>query len=354
VHFREPGFEHKATLKSEAASARAGGVHTVCEMPNTSPPTVTIAALADKVRRADEITDCDIRFFFGVTQPPHLITLIDLWTSDTEELKRLKKRCCGVKLYLDHSTGNQKVDMDLAEEVFAASGKLNIPVVAHCEDPETNNVASAANSSDDVSAHSKIRPAKSEAKSIQGAIALSKKYNAPFHIAHLSTRDGIELVRAAKKEGLPVTCEVAPHHLFLTEDDYDRLGTLAKMNPPLRSKEHLDALWAGIEDGTVDCVATDHAPHLLAEKRSGAPLDAPSGVPGVETALPLLLTRLDPDTIKRLMFTNPNKIFHLGKTETDDHITIDLDQEWEIHAKDLHSKCDWTPFEGMKVKGKIV
>ena len=184
-------------------------------------------------------------------------------------------------------------------------------------------------------------------------------------------RQGLQLVHEAKKEGLPVTCEVTPHHLFLTVDDYKTLGTLGKMNPPLRSKEDQAALWAGIADRTVDCISTDHAPHTLDEKTSGDPLKAPSGVPGVETMVPLLLTVATrkwphPNSefgirnsgftvgdIVRLCFENPNRIFQLGRTKTDRTITVDLDQEWVIEGKNLHSKCGWTPFEGWKVKGKI-
>ena len=162
--------------------------------------------------------------------------------------------------------------------------------------------------------------------------------------------------------------------MFLTVEDYETLGTLGKMNPPLRSKEDQAALWGGIADGTVDCVSTDHAPHTLDEKKSGDPLKAPSGVPGVETMVPLLLTvaagkwphpnpnaksikekaKIQISDIVRLCFENPNRIFQLGRTKTDRTITVDLDQEWVIHGKELHSKCGWTPFEGWKVCGAIL
>ncbi len=357
VHFREPGFEHKATMQSEAASANAGGVKCVCEMPNTNPPCTSVEAFADKVKRAEQVTDCDIRFFFGVTEAQHLEELKNLWTQYPE----LKKRCSGVKLYLDHSTGNQKVDGGIVEEIFAVCKELSIPLVAHCESPEINDSAKQfliekggeeavlAN----IAMHSLMRPAASEAESIAYAISLVQKFGTAFHVAHLSTAQGIGLVKAAKEDGLPVTCEVAPHHLFLSIEDYNTLGTLGKMNPPLRSKEDQEALWKGIEDGTVDCIATDHAPHTLEEKQVEPPLSAPSGVPGVETMLPLLLTRLQPDAIAKLCFENPNRIFNLGRS-ADDTIEVDLDIEWTIHASDLHSKCDWTPFEGWKVKGKVL
>ncbi len=359
VHFREPGYEHKATMKSEAASARAGGVTCVCEMPNTDPPTVTISALSDKVSRAEEVTDCDIRFFFGVTSAIHLVTLKDFWVSNSAELQHLRARCCGVKLYLDHSTGDQKIEEELLDDVFAACAEFKIPIIAHCEDPQTNADAAKANIDEDVSAHSVMRPTKSEAKAIKKALELVKQYGCAFHVAHLSSKRGLELVEQAKKDGLPVTCEVAPHHLVLSTLDYDRLGTLCKMNPPVRSAADNEALWQGIESGVVDCVATDHAPHTLEEKQTRKPLDAPSGVPGVETALPILLTRLQPDQIYTLMFTNPNRIFGLGRQDlvvgsNADIVIVDPAIKKEIHAADLHSKCDWTPFEGKEVRGEVL
>ncbi len=375
VHFREPGLEHKATMATEAQAASFGGVTTVCEMPNTSPPTVTIAALADKVRRAALIKNCDIRFFFGVTQAEHLHALRELWTGNAEELQRLKAHCCGVKVFIDHSTGGQGIDLTIIDDVFKTCGELTIPLVAHCEDAQMNARLLQANERSDVAVHSDLRPPESEAKAIAFAIALAEKYQTPLHIAHLSTKPGIDLVRAAKKKGQKITCEVAPHHLFLSVDDYEQLGTLAKMNPPLRTKEHCEALWQGIADGTVDCIATDHAPHLLSEKQSGEPLKAPSGVPGVETMLPLLLSvaggkwpapRGENSKIENrnskileLCFANPNRIFSLGKSEIvegarADIVIIDPQKEWTIHGKDLHSKCGWTPYEGWKVKGKVV
>lgn len=372
VHFREPGFPEKATMQTEADSAHAGGVGTVCEMPNTNPPTVTIAALADKVRRANEIKNCDIRFFFGVTEEAHLLALRELWTGESEELRRLKKRCCGVKVYFDHSTGNQGVDMEIIDEIFKTCAELKIPLVGHCEDAAMNAQAMVAASGHDIVEHSYVRSPESEEKSVNDAINLAKKHGTAFHVAHLSTSGALENVRRAKKEGLPVTCEVAPHHLFLTVDDYPTLGTLGKMNPPLRSKGHQKALWEGVMDGTVDCIATDHAPHTLAEKKDVKnPFDAPSGVPGVETMLPLLLSvvsghwphprvrnqdsgiRFSVDDIVRLCFTNPNRIFNLGKIG-EEKITVDLDQEWVINGSDLHSKCGWTPYEGWRVVGRVV
>ncbi|NOS67515.1 MAG: amidohydrolase family protein [Candidatus Peribacteraceae bacterium] len=389
-------MEHKETMATGAAAALAGGVTTVCEMPNTIPPTVTVAALADKVRRSEKLTvnsekiKMDLRFFFGATEPAHLITLQELWTGSSAELQRLKKRCCGLKLYLDHSTGNQKAPGGVIDDAFSMCAELNIPVVCHCEDPDINQAARTKyQNPKDIADHSRMRPPESEEKAMKDALALAKKYGTHLHIAHLSTKGGLDLIRAAKKAGVTVTCEVAPHHLFLTVDDYAALGTLAKMNPPLRTREHQEALWEGIADGTVDCISTDHAPHTLEEKNCDNPLKAPSGVPGTETMLPLLLSaaaghwphvasekifsilnsppaealakvgQFSISDIARLCFENPNRIFNLGKQgivegATADFILVDPKKEWVIKGKELHSKCGWTPYEGWKVAGRVV
>ncbi len=372
VHFREPGHEHKATMKTEAESAKHGGVFTVCEMPNTNPPTVTVAALADKVRRAEAINGIDMRFFFGITQEIHLQALTDLWTGNSEELLRLRKCCCGVKMYLEHSTGNQKIDPSLLDAAFSRCGSLGIPIVAHCEDAELIAATGARIQREDIASHSARRPPEAEALAVHHAIELARKHEAQLHVAHASTKEAMDLVREAKKDDLHVTCEVAPHHLFLTVDDYEAHGTFVKMNPPLRTSDHQEALWAGIEDGTVDCIATDHAPHTIDEKKTDDPLSAPSGVPGVETMLPLLLTvaagkwpgeqlqpspyRLSLSKIIRLCFDAPNEIFSLGRKGIEEGsstpiVIVDPKKERTIGAAALHSKCGWTPYEGWKALG---
>jgi len=376
VHTREPGGEHKATMATESLSALKGGVTTMGNMPNTSPATVTVAELRNKVRIAAEVAT-DMRFFFGITEQADLDEFIRLMESQDEETVELRKRCCGVKLYLDHSTGDQKVDAGILKKVFAACKYYDVQLVAHCEDPQTNALAKEMlRGRADVAAHSEMRPPESEEKAIMDAIALVRETGARLHVAHLSTRQGIDLVRAAKKEGLPVTCEVAPHYLFCTTDDYETLGARIKMNPPIRPEEHRDALWAGVMDGTVDCIATDHAPHTIQEKANPEPLKAPSGVPGVATMIPLLLTvaagkwphptskrpenlEFTYDDIHRLCFENPNRIFRLGKNDIKigqkaDVVVVDPDAEWIIKAEELRSKCGWTPYEGWKVRGKIL
>ena len=406
VHFREPGLTHKEDMESGSRAAIAGGVTTVCEMPNTVPPTVTVEAFTEKVRLASKIRkqkleirnntqspisnlqspSCDIRFFFGATEHKHLIALRKIWINSDHHLQELKKQCCGLKLYLDHSTGNQKAEHGVIEEAFRLCGELQIPVVCHCEDPGVNHESRIMNHGG-VEQHSLERPPESEERAVAYAIDLAcrvgARHGVPLHIAHLSTKSGLELVRQAKRDcrgvlqyAPTVTCEVAPHHLFLTIDDYEKLGTLGKMNPPLRTSEHQEALWQGIFDGTIDCISTDHAPHTLEEKHVDDWRKAPSGVPGVETMLPLLLSvaaggwphpdsrfeirdsRLGYADIVRLCFENPNRIFNLGKqgiTEgaPADVMIVDPEREWTVEAKNLHYKCRWSPYEGWRVRGIV-
>jgi len=371
VHFREPGYEEAEDMETGAAGAQIGGVTTVCDMPNTNPPTRTKEALVDKVNRAKRIPGCNIRFFFNISH-----------TDDLAELAAVdRKHIVGVKLYFDHSTGNLGANMEAIHGAFQLCGERNIPIVVHAEDAAINDAARKKNTRTDIAAHSTMRPPESEMRAVDEAISLAKKHGAALHIAHVSTRLALNLIRDAKADRLPVTCEVTPHHLFLTVDDYDHLGTLGKMNPPLRTRDHVEALWEGIGDRTVDIISTDHAPHTLTAKHSSNPLDAPSGIPGVETMLPLLLSCMEggPEDAKgnirptagtvesdiqandilRLCFTMPNRIFHLGKAgialgKPADLILVNPGQTWKIYGEELCSKCGWTPYEGWEVRGKVM
>ncbi len=366
VHFRDPGMSEAEDMESGGAAALAGGITTVCDMPNTDPPTCTRKALEEKLAIRDTryaIRKVDIRFFFGVTNAEHL-----------KELEKVEReKIVGVKLYFDHSTGNQKAEHAVIEEAMTLCAARDIPVVCHAEDPLINEQAKQANASQAVSAHSTNRPPESEATAIEKVITIAKKTGAPLHIAHLSTSTGLDLVAQAKADKLNVTCEVAPHHLFLTIDDYKALGTLGKMNPPLRARSHTEALWQGITDKVIDCVASDHAPHTLESKTAGTPLEAPSGVPGVETTLPLLLSVaaghsphpsyshtliLSYSDISRLLFTRPNQIFSLDKPgitvgKPVDICIVNPTESWAIRGKELKSKCGWTPYEGWKAVGRV-
>jgi len=373
-HFREPGLTHKETIATGSRSSLEGGVTTFCEMPNTVPPTVTIAAFAEKVRIAAETACIDMRFFFGMTEPAHLEEFLRMMDSDAEDMKALRARCCGVKLYFDHSTGDQKVDASMIGDVFAACAARDIQIVGHCEDPLINAQASKKGPDGIASSHSLRRPAAAEASSIAKAMQLAKDHNARFHVAHLSTGVGARILEDAQKNGVRATGETAPHYLYCTIDDYAALGARIKMNPPMRTAEDRDALWEAIKRRVITVVSTDHAPHTLEEKSHADPLRAPSGVPGTETMIRLMLTAASgrsprPDgwrppvslsygDVRRLCFDEPNRIFQLRKPDiiagqSPNIVIIDPYTTEEIRAENLHSKAGWTPFAGWQAHGKV-
>lgn len=410
VHFREPGLTHKADMQSEGQAALAGGVSIVCDMPNTSPATQTIEALRDKVNRAKDHCPCRIYFFFGATALTHLDELVALWTQ--REHEDLKQHCCGLKLYLDNSTGDMKASDQVTNKAFEICGRLDIPLVAHCEHADLNAEAAAAHPYTNPFSHSLRRPPSSEVKSILEAVTLAKKFQTPLHIAHLSTADGLEAVKAARKEcpSLRLTCEVTPHHLFLTVEDYGCCGTRIKVNPPIRDAAHAEALWSGLLEGHIDCIATDHAPHTREEKglthnTAGGGCTSchttdiiatqpPSGMPGVELVVPLLLTvmggkwphptaavpvalsaygvtswaagerrsksksaataRVLQELLLRTMHTNPVRIFRLSvDSQPSQSFAFNFMEEWCVEESLLRSKCGWSPYQGWKLLGKV-
>jgi dihydroorotase len=354
VHFRQPGFGHKETWASGSRSAAAGGVTTVVDQPNTDPPTVTGAAFDEKCEYADEsIVDWGING--GVTADWEPESLFD------RPLVALGE------VFLADSTGDMGIDAGLfrdaceraAEQIERADGTSgrtasraaseDVVVTVHAEDADL--FAEEAKERDDADAWSAYRTADAEAAAVERAVEVGTEAGATVHIAHTSTPEGVD---AAREGG--ATCEVTPHHLFLSRDDLDDLGTFGRMNPPLRSEERREALFERLADGRVDVVATDHAPHTREEK-SASIWDAPSGVPGVETALPLLLDaarrdRLSYERVRDVAAANPARIFGLeskGRVEAGrdaDLVLVDPDESREIRGDDLHSACGWTPFEG--------
>jgi dihydroorotase len=369
VHFREPGLTHKGDLLTESQAAHAGGVAVVCEMPNTIPPTQTIEALRDKVDRSKRCEGfCDVRFFFGATDDSHLSQLRELWQNP--DLATLKTRCSGLKLYLDNSTGDLKAEESVTRNAFRMCAELGITLVAHCEDTETNSRCCDHVPYSGPSSHSERRPPISEEKSVKFAIGLARENGTRLHIAHLSTRGGLSAVKSAKSEGLPVTCEVTPHHLFLTTDDYPTGGAHIKVNPPMRDVVNRDALWAGLCDGSIDCVGTDHAPHTAEEK--SVTENPPSGIPGVELVVSLMMSACSGHwphptappppgwpfkeigdhvfCLTKWMHTNPNIIFGLNLDQSPT-AELHVDELRIVRGAELHSKVKWTPYEGWVLKG---
>ena len=310
VHLRDPGQTSKEDFATGSQAALAGGFTTICDMPNNKTPIFTYELLMSKIELAKKTAQCSVLFYFG--------TLGD----NLSEFEKVYPYVVGLKIYLDNTTGGFILDTEKLRSVYDA-WKSEKPILLHCENEHINKVIDVVRS--------------------------TKKAT---HICHIHSQLVLEAVIEAKKAGLPITCGVTPHHLFLTKEDEKRLGTYGLMKPPLPSAEDNAYLWSHIND--IDVVESDHAPHTIEEKHSANP---PFGVPGLETTLPLLLDavnkkKLTMKDIVRLCYHSPRKILHLE--ESKERVLIDMDQEYIIRGKDLKTKCKWTPFEGMKVKGKVL
>jgi len=336
VHFRQPGAPQKETWATGSRSAAAGGVTTVVDQPNTDPPTVTGAAFDEKEGfAADSLVDYGING--GVTED---------WDPDSLFARPLF--ALG-EVFLADSTGEMGIDADLFADAVSRAADADVPVTVHAED--ATEFSEAARARDDVAAWSAYRSADAEIAAAERTVDVAADADADVHLAHTSTPEAVDI---AAEGGL--TCEATPHHLFLSTDDYDDLGTFGRMNPPLRSPERRDRLFERLVDGRIEMVATDHAPHTRAEKDADV-WNAPSGVPGVETMLPLLLaaTRTTDLTVERVRDATaraPADVFGIsgkGRIEAGydaDLALYDLDDVREISGDGLHSKCGWTPFEG--------
>ncbi|MFC7131343.1 dihydroorotase [Haloferax chudinovii] len=344
VHFREPGFEHKETWETGARSAAAGGVTTVADQPNTDPTTTDGAGFDAKAERA--ATSCiDYGINGGVTAD---------W--DPDSLFERPLFALG-EVFLADSTGDMGIEADLFSEAAARAGEAGVPVTVHAEDADLFDESAiegdlgGVGRDADADAWSAYRTAEAEAVAVERAVSVGGETGAQIHIAHTSTPEGVD---AARDGG--ATCEATPHHLFLSRDDLAELGTYGRMNPPLRSEARREAMFERLADGRIDMVATDHAPHTREEKEQSL-LDAPSGVPGVETMVPLLLGAvvagdLTAERVRDVVAANPAEVFDLprkGRVEAGadaDLALYDLNAAREIRGADLHSNCEWTPFEG--------
>lgn len=336
VHFREPGASHKETWGSGSRSAAAGGVTTVVDQPNTDPPTTDRFGFEMKERFANS-SSVDFGINGGVTGE---------WDPDSLFEKPLF--ALG-EVFLADSTGEMGIDTALFETALEYARKESVPVTVHAED-ETLFDESVTDRTD-ADAWSDYRTAAAEYEAIERACRVAHDMDTRIHVAHTSTPEGVDV---ATERGM--TCEATPHHLFLSREDLESLGTYGRMNPPLRSETRRRRLFDRLVDGTINVVATDHAPHTREEKEACI-WDAPSGVPGVETALPLLLEAarsgsLDYERIREVTATNPAKIFDLpakGKIEPGrdaDLVLFDMENTTTIRGENLHSKCGWTPFDG--------
>ena len=343
VHFREPGFSYKETVASGCAAAARGGYTAVCTMPNLNPVPDSLEHLAAQEALIQE--QAVIRVY-----PYAAITVGE----KGEQLSDMKALAPRVIAFSDDGHGVQRDEMMRAAMLEAkALGKL---IVAHCEDKRLLHGGYIHDGQyARTHSHGGIC-SESEWGQIQRDLELVRQTGCGYHVCHISTKESVALIRAAKAEGLNVSCETAPHYLVLDETNLEEDGRF-KMNPPLRSPEDREALLRGILDGTIDCVATDHAPHSLQEKSKGLAGSA-FGIVGLETAFPVLYTRLvlpgilSLDKLLELLAYNPRKRFGIPLGE--DYSLWDLDAEYSVDPQEFLSKGRATPFAGWRVKGKCL
>ena len=341
VHLREPGFGHKETWGSGTKSAAAGGVTVVVDQPNTDPPTVDGPGF-DRTAAAADAAVIDYGINGGAVPGWDPNSLFDRPVFALGEL------------FLADSTGGMGIDAELFAEALARAAVEGVPATVHAEDADRFD--ERARDRDDPDAWSAYRPAEAERAAVEQACAIARERRArasqelAVHIAHASTPEAIDAAAAAG-----ATVEVTPHHLFLSRADLPELGTRGRMNPPLRRESRRQAVFDRVADGSVDMIATDHAPHTAAEKDTDI-WSAPSGVPGVETALPLLLAaaregRLTHERVRELTAAGPARVFGLpdrGRIAPGNYADLVLveAESRPIRAAELHTACDWTPFEG--------
>lgn len=348
VHFREPGPTHKEDLETGTRAAVLGGVTAIFEMPNTQPPTIDAAQLAEKLERARNRAWCDHAFFVGAA------------AANARELGDLERLpgCSGVKIFMGSSTGSLLVPDDETLEAVLRSGHRRIAI--HSEDEQRlKERAAIAQSSGDPVSHPEWRDVETARRATERILKLARKTGRRIHVLHITTAEEMVLLAGAKDIA---TVEVTPQHLTLEAPDcYRRLGTKAQMNPPIREARHREALWQAIDQGIVDCIGSDHAPHTMEEKAKPYPA-SPSGMPGVQTLLPLLLNhmaegRLGLGRLVDLTSAGPARIYNVaGKGRIAqgydaDFTLVDLAAERRIENTWLASKCGWSPFDGMKIKG---
>ncbi len=348
VHMREPGLEHKEDFATGTAAAALGGVTAVMEMPNTKPNTTTAADLADKARRARGRAWCDMAFFVGATGGN---------VESLGDLERLPS-CAGVKVFMGSSTGSLLVDDDATLAQVLANGSRRVAV--HCEDePRLRERFALVEGGAAVAMHAEWRDAETARRATERLLRLAGGVGRRVHVLHVTTAAEMDLLPGYRDIA---TVEVTPQHLTLAAPDaYDRLGTRAQMNPPIRDAAHRDALWRALDQGLVDVIGSDHAPHTLEEKAKPYP-QSPSGMPGVQTLLPVMLDHVNAGrlTLERLVdltAAGPARVYGIaGKGRIAlghdaDFALVDLKARKTLSDRWIASRCGWTPFDGMRVTG---
>ncbi len=346
VHFREPGSVDAEDLHSGSRAAIVGGITSVFEMPNTNPPTTNFEEFQKKINIGKRMY-CNHAFYFGATAENYQLL---------EKLKDLDG-CCGIKLFAGSSTGNLLVDKeDDIEKVFKHASKV---VAVHSEDEEILKLRKKLIKNGNVKTHPVWRNEEVAISSTRKIVKIAKRLNKKAHILHVTTKEEVDFLSQNKGN---ITFEITPQHLTIYAPDcYDNLGSYAQMNPPIRDKSHYDRLWYAVRNNYNDTIGSDHAPHLKINKEKPYP-NSPSGMPGVQTILPVMFNhmnngRINLNQIVNFLCKNPVKIFgiknkgYIKKNFDADFTIVDLKKEIEIKNENIESKCGWSPFNGYKFKG---
>jgi dihydroorotase len=349
VHFREPGLEGKETLASGMLAAVSGGVTSIFEMPNTNPLTITPETIEDKLNRASKEAWSDYAFYLGGTMRT---------SKNLPKWERLKG-VCGIKIFMGASTGDLMTATDEEVESVVSNGGRVIAVHAEDQMIMMNNFENILGSSKDVAMHCKWRSPESCLSATTRVVNLARKHKRRVHILHITTREEMEFLSKNKDVA---SVELLANHLTLNAPEcYENLGTLAQQNPPIREKHHQEALWNALNNNIVDIIASDHAPHTLEEKSAPYP-KSPSGTPGVQTLVPIMLNhvnngKLSLSKLVSLWSYGPERIHKIsgkGRIEESydaDFTIVDMNKEMIITNDQQRSKSKWTPYDGMKVKG---
>ena len=364
VHFREPGLTHKADMATESLAAVAGGVTSVMDMPNTLPATTSAAALREKIDMAKGRTATKISFHIGATND-NVEEICRMVTEGDPENNISPDDIAGVKVFMGSSTGNMLVDESgTLERLFSIKNK---PVLVHCEDEATikANLAEAISRyGDDIpfEEHENIRSRKACIKSSIKALEMAIRHGTRLVLCHISTKEEIEMARAAKLSNPGIIAETSCNYLWFCNEDYTRLGSKVKCNPSVKTAEDRAALRAALAEGLIDTIGSDHAPHLLSEKE-GTYCKAPSGLPSIQQSLPVLLTIAKEEDIPltriaAVFSENAADLYGLNcgrirKGYDADLVVFDYSSEFTVEQKDQKSKCGWTPYDGMTLRGVI-
>jgi dihydroorotase (multifunctional complex type) len=357
THLRDQRQSYEEDFSTGTAAAAAGGITLCLDMPNNEPVTMDAKSLRERIRAATSRVLVNVAFFSAFPEDPSEISHV------------VEEGAVAFKLFLTKQIGGVDIDSDDAlEESFKQAKQSGVPVAVHAEDKasiESIMKGLKQTRRSDIDAYLKAHPPEVEEKAINRVLRLAEKTRVHIHFCHVTSKLGLDAVLNGKKSGLPISCEVTAHHLLLSSADLKRYGTVALTDPPLRNTNDIAVLWEALNQGSIDIIASDHAPHLLEEKKAESVWDVKPGFPNLETIVPLILTQINKGRLTmadliRLMAERPAQVFHLkergqlAKGYNADVTVVDMHKEYRINAAKFHSKAKYSPFDGWKVRGKPV